>query len=596
MEALHDLQRAIELNDNRAVYRSKLLLDEDLAARGAALGRVYQDLGFEQLALVEAWASLSNDPTDYTAHRLLSDAYSALPRHEIARVSELLQSQLLQPINITPVQPQLAESDLFLLGGLGPAEPSLNEFNPLFDRNRFSLLASGLAGSNATYGDELVQSGLWNKLSYSLGQFHYETDGFRLNNDIDVDIYDAYLQSRITPKLSVQAEFRHREVEHGDLDSLFAEPAGTRPDFRLETDTETYRFGAHLAPSQHSDLLGSFFYIDQHRDSGNGSRSATDAYIAETQYLYRQGVFAVALGGGYYQLDQELGTRDSSTEHGNAYLYSHTRYPDSVTWTLGVSIDAFDSDAFSKTKHPVNPKLGVIWNVTSATVIRAAIFKTFKRSALANQSLEPTHVAGFNQFFDDFNATESVRWGGGIDHRFSSVLAGGIEVSKRDLDVPIAVPPPRVRTDRREESLYRAYLYWTPHPRWVGSFEYFKEDFDNQESDDPLDTETQIIPLGVSYFHPSGVFAKVTASFFDQEVAFPAGPDDSDGATFLDLGFGYRLMQRRGIFEIVLQNLLDEDYRYEGQQDRRPLETTGVPPFLPFPPEFSVFARITLAF
>jgi tetratricopeptide (TPR) repeat protein len=144
VEALQDLQKSIELNDNRAVYRSRFLLDADLAARGAALGRVYQELGFEQSALVEGWKSLNTDPTNYSAHRLLADSYSALPRHDVARVSELLQSQLLQPINITPVQPQLAESDLFLLGGLGPAEPSLNEFNSLFLKNRFSLLASGL--------------------------------------------------------------------------------------------------------------------------------------------------------------------------------------------------------------------------------------------------------------------------------------------------------------------------------------------------------------------------------------------------------------------------------------------------------------------
>ena len=45
VEALQDLQQAIELNGNRAVYRSRLLLDQDLAARSASLGRLYRDLG-----------------------------------------------------------------------------------------------------------------------------------------------------------------------------------------------------------------------------------------------------------------------------------------------------------------------------------------------------------------------------------------------------------------------------------------------------------------------------------------------------------------------------------------------------------------------
>ena len=140
VEALHDLRKSIELNDNRAVYRSRLLLDSDLAARSASLASIYSDLGFQQRAVVEGLKSVNTDPANYSAHRFLADSYSALPRHEIARVSELLQSQLLQPLNVTPVQPQLAESNLFIQEGAGPAQASLNEFNPLFLRNRIDVL------------------------------------------------------------------------------------------------------------------------------------------------------------------------------------------------------------------------------------------------------------------------------------------------------------------------------------------------------------------------------------------------------------------------------------------------------------------------
>ena len=42
-DALADVQKSIELNDNRAVYRSRLLLDQDLATRGADLAGIYRD-------------------------------------------------------------------------------------------------------------------------------------------------------------------------------------------------------------------------------------------------------------------------------------------------------------------------------------------------------------------------------------------------------------------------------------------------------------------------------------------------------------------------------------------------------------------------
>jgi hypothetical protein len=63
-----------------------------LAARSASLGQIYNDLGFQQLALVEGWKSINTDFVNFSAHRLLADSYAVLPRHEIAQVSELFQS------------------------------------------------------------------------------------------------------------------------------------------------------------------------------------------------------------------------------------------------------------------------------------------------------------------------------------------------------------------------------------------------------------------------------------------------------------------------------------------------------------------------
>ncbi|HYA32058.1 MAG TPA: tetratricopeptide repeat protein, partial [Thermodesulfovibrionales bacterium] len=304
VEALHDLQKAMELNDNRAVYRSKLLLDEDLAARSASLSGIYSDLGFQQLAFEEATKSVNTDPANYSAHRFLSDSYAALPRHEIARVSELLQSQLLQPINVTPVRPESAESNLFILEGAGPSDPSFNEFNPMFNRNRIALQMSGVAGSNSTFGDEAVVSALKDKFSISAGQFHYETNGFRANNDLKQDIYDVFIQEQLSDETSIQAEFRRKIVDNGDLTLNFF-PYDFLRNERQKTDTTSGRFGFHHSFAAGSDLIGSITYQQENLSFHDveptvsmASKSGYSSYGAELQHLLRLEWFKLVSGIG----------------------------------------------------------------------------------------------------------------------------------------------------------------------------------------------------------------------------------------------------------------------------------------------------------
>ncbi|HEX6997255.1 MAG TPA: FecR domain-containing protein, partial [Gammaproteobacteria bacterium] len=199
--ALHALRRAAELNDRRAPYRSRLMVDEDLGARSAGWGRLYRELGFEEQALLRGWEAVTADPADYSAHRLLADVYSTLPRHEIARVNELFQSQLLQPINVTPIQPQLAEVSRFFAGKLGPTELAFDEFAAPLSENGIGLRASA-AIADRTQGEDVVVAGLHDRLSYSVGRYLFETDGFRENNDFDQSVTNAFVQFRANPDTS----------------------------------------------------------------------------------------------------------------------------------------------------------------------------------------------------------------------------------------------------------------------------------------------------------------------------------------------------------------------------------------------------------
>ena len=620
VEALRDLQKSVSLNDNRAVYRSKLLLDEDLAARSASLGRIYDDLGFRQLALAEGWKSLNADPANYSAHRFLSDSYSALPRHEIARVSELLQSQLLQPINITPVQPHLAESNFSVLSGSGPADLSFNEFNPLFNRNRFALQAGGVGGSRRTLGEEVVQSGVQGKFSYSLGQFHYQTDGFRENSDNRQNFYNAFAQWSISHKTGLQAEFRSRDIAAGDLGLRFI-PDDFFPFQRQTEETRSIRLGLRHAFSPGSDLIASLVYEKQETEVADSVPFILDIltkehhFGLEIQQLSRSKRLSVIVGGGYIDVDRKdvfnlsLVTPpiplivDDITEndirHANLYVYSHSSCVRNVILTVGASADflndANDTKGATPERNQFNPKIGVTWSPLPSTTLRAAAFRAFTKTLpMTQQTLEPTQVAGFNQFFDDVRGTESWRYGAGADHKFSAELSGGVEYSRRDLEVPVNVNFAQFSRTDWKERLGRAYIYWTPH-RWMAlSGEYQYERFDHGEIRNPgvVGVTTDRFPLGIGFFHPSGLGLRAKATYFDQEGTFERSTNlalpSTDGADrfwIFDASAAYRLPRRLGIVSVEGKNLFDRSF---GFHDTDPFHPSILP-------KRTVFFRFTLA-
>lgn len=248
VEALHDLQHSIELNDNRAVYRSRELLDEDRASRGASLGRIYSGSWFQPAGRQPGHEVPDHRSCERVGAPLLSDTYAGQPRREIGRASELLQSQLLQDININPVQPSLIETDLNIVTQGGPASAGFNEYNTLFERNQAQFDATGIVGSEWTRGAESVVSGIYDRFSLSAGQFHYQTDGFRENDHIQHDIYDFYAQAAITPDLNVQGEYRRRNSELGDV-SLDFNPQDFSPNQHTDIDSDTGRIGVRYSPS-----------------------------------------------------------------------------------------------------------------------------------------------------------------------------------------------------------------------------------------------------------------------------------------------------------------------------------------------------------
>ncbi|HWC01385.1 MAG TPA: tetratricopeptide repeat protein [Methylomirabilota bacterium] len=601
VEALRSLERSIELNDNRAVYRSRLQLDEDRAARSASLARIYDDLGFQQRALVEGWLSVNADPASDSAHRFLADTYAVLPRHDTARVSELLQSQLLQPINVLPVQPQLGLNNSFILARAGPADPGFGEWNSLFTRNGIHVLASGLVGGNDTYGDQVVVSGIWDRLSVSVGQLHYETDGFRPNNDLEENVYQIFAQLQLSARTSVQVEYRRRENEQGDLPLRF-DPNDFEPTLRQTFDSDSARIGLRQALTPSSLLVGSLIYEDDRTTLdifGSHSRVDQSGYHPELQYLYRSPRFSLVGGAGYFTADgTDSALGDFETRHGNVYAYPQVHLPWNVDLTLGASVDVLSSSLRDTTQF--NPKLGVIWNPVPETTFRAAAFRTLEKPLFSGRSIEPTQVAGFNQLFDDAGlGADSWRYGVAWDQRLPRSVYVGVEASRRDSTVPFDTfdldtgIAGKAEADWREY-LVRTYAYWAVTRQIALSVEYLYERLDREPENSGVarvvESDTHRVPLSLAFFHPLGFQARVTGTYVNQSGqfgdAFSGVESGSDQFWVLDASIGYRLPKRFGLITLEGRNLLDHRFHYNGPD-------FGSPPFYP---ERLILLRVTLAF
>jgi hypothetical protein len=80
--------------------------------------------------------------------------------------------------------------------------------------------------------------------------------------------------------------------------------------------------------------------------------------------------------------------------------------------------------------------------------------------------------------------------------------------------------------------------------------------------------DTQRVPLGVSFFHPSGLGASLTSTYYHQDGnfggLFTGNPirHGSDNFWVVDAGIGYRLPKRYGFFTVGVANLFDKNFKY----------------------------------
>jgi tetratricopeptide (TPR) repeat protein len=493
-EAVSDLEKSAALNDNRRVYRSRMLLDQDRAVRGASLATIYQSVGLDEVSVREAARAVDSDYANYSAHLFLSDSFNALRdptdfnlRYDTPWLNELLLANLLAPVG----------------AGALSRNVSQHEYSRLFETDRIGLSTDTELRSDGRFKQVVSQFANHGRTSYSLDLDYRHHNGVRPNNDLDRIEWFSQIKHQITPRDSVLLFAEYRDFESGD-NFQYYDPASARPNFRYEESQTPNLFAAYhheWAPGIHSLLLAGRLENDQRFSdtdttqlilSTNGAGGVTavsslpfdvnhrakfEIYTAELNQIV-QGERQRLVAGGRYQggdfhTTDQLSLSTSAAafapffnsppaganirndfERISTYGYYTREIFPRFMLTAGLSYDRLtyptdfrDPPTFSgeTTRDQVSPKASLMWNPIPKLTFRS-IYARGLGGVSFDQSyrLEPTQLAGFAQTLGStipesvvgaVSAPDTELIGGAMDVKLNSRTYMGVQVESLNADV-----------------------------------------------------------------------------------------------------------------------------------------------------------------
>jgi len=183
-QAIADLEKSIELNDNRRVFRSRQLLDQDKAVRSANLAKIYQNAGMRDAAVREATRAVENDYTNPSAHLFLANSFDALRdpkrielRYETPWFNELLLSNLLSPVG----------------GGQLSQFVSQQEYSKLLEEDGIGASFSSEWRSTEELRSNASVFGTAGDVSFGIDAYYRDDPGDRLNSEANLqELYGQF--------------------------------------------------------------------------------------------------------------------------------------------------------------------------------------------------------------------------------------------------------------------------------------------------------------------------------------------------------------------------------------------------------------------
>jgi tetratricopeptide (TPR) repeat protein len=450
-DAIHDLEKSEALNDNRSVYRSQLLLDQDQAVRSANLAMIYKDAGMTDVSLHEAARAVNYDYANYSAHLFLANSYNDLRdpneinlRYETPAENEYLLANLLAPVSAGPLSPLISQG----------------EYSSLFARDGFGVVSSTEYLSRGAWTQSGAQFGVFGDFSYDFEALYHSDPGQRANDDIQQRQLSLTLKQQLTPQDSVYFNIQQYEANFGDV-AQYYDPNMANRDARLNESQDpniSLGYNHEWSPGVHT-----LFLATRLNDTGSFTNPASPTLVAfapeftpgvptltsvrgitmqehyvnrltlysgELQQIWEQAEHTTIIGGRiqYGTFDtaslQAMPSSlpfifpdppapaaqqnvDSQFKRFSVYGYHQWQVFEPLQLIGGLAYDHitfpenFRTAPVSgneKTSDQVSPKAGLIWTPLQNTAVRFAYTRSLSGASVdQSYQLEPSQVAGFIQ-------------------------------------------------------------------------------------------------------------------------------------------------------------------------------------------------------
>jgi tetratricopeptide (TPR) repeat protein len=609
VDALNELRHAIALNDFRAVYRSRLLLDRDLATKNVSLAEIYRQLGFEAWGASEALHSLETDGTNSSAHLFLAETYGGLPDRTQALGSELLQYFLYAPVNRNSFnnfaeytalleQPRRQLSVTSETGSLGRAFGSVEHRggNERFAHVAF-LQASRQEGHRLARDDDRVQGFFQGKLALgSRSDLFVSVHGVRdSTGDSDLGVRVFGLESetpvilrRFTPPdPRLTAHFRSAEATLGVRHQWRPGSALTAvvryEDLERRTDMpdsptsictgfNLSQIGATAAGTTGNPFRSVDVQIQQATRIGRHQLIIGHQSFSQDKRQRCAETIRIAAFNESLDLREELAGEDTAT-------VTQVRDEIRLTRWLQASIglahqqttyeDLSTARVFEQTHW--NPRLGLSARVSPSSVVRAAHFRQLNTNFLGS-FIAPSTVAGFVTARNEFPTARRSEFGVALEHSRRRTFVA-IRGFTRHTTVPFLLtdgrsPIPEADADHHGAGVHvnrivtrRLTVFGENQLVRLGADAFVR--YDNTAR------------MGVNVIHPRGVFVRVTGAHVRQRFTATRIADlPPSDFVLADLDLAYEFAAKRGLVSLRVTNAFDR--RFAAIVDAAAIE-----PFIP---------------